>query len=456
MQYEAPPEISSPFCRIKVESSSDNRIYGLNPGNFTITQIVINSPIANDFWAVGANRQISWSTAGFTENVNILLSTDGGNSFPTILASDVVNDGNEFVPIPDLQSSSCRIKIESTTNPSLYGISNGDFNIEQPFVKVKFPNGGEKLQIGTIINIKWEQSKTIAATEVFLSTNGGNTYTFLETVFTDSLSWNVQSVLSDNCKIALIGMATSTPTMVDVNDQSDSVFSIVSNSQISTKLFIEGSFANDSMSTYLNIHGYLTVNQPFNTIPWNYSGTESVASIPDNVVDWILLELRSNPNTIISRRAAFLKNDGTVVDMNGTSPVSFTGLNAGNYYLVVKHRNSIETWSATLQTFGTSTLGYDFTTSATQAYGSNMILKGTKWCIYSGDVNQDGQVSFTDLIAVDNDNSHYVNGNSLTDLNGDGQVTFSDLIIVDNNNLHYVSKVVPPGSTASKNVTNGL
>jgi hypothetical protein len=266
----------------------------------------------------------------------------------------------------------------------------------------------------------------------------------------------VQSVLSDNCKIALIGMATSTPTMVDVNDQSDSVFSIVSNSQISTKLFIEGSFANDSMSTYLNIHGYLTVNQPFNTIPWNYSGTESVASIPDNVVDWILLELRSNPNTIISRRAAFLKNDGTVVDMNGTSPVSFTGLNAGNYYLVVKHRNSIETWSATLQTFGTSTLGYDFTTSATQAYGSNMILKGTKWCIYSGDVNQDGQVSFTDLIAVDNDNSHYVNGNSLTDLNGDGQVTFSDLIIVDNNNLHYVSKVVPPGSTASKNVTNGL
>ncbi|MBL8008845.1 MAG: hypothetical protein JNJ56_15090, partial [Ignavibacteria bacterium] len=78
---------------------------------------------------------------------------------------------------------------------------------------------------------------------------------------------------------------------------------------------------------------------------------------------------------------------------------------SGNYYIVVKHRNSIETWSnvVALVRGDGSVYYYDFTTAACQAFGCNQILKGTKYCIYSGDSNQDGIVDASDLSAVEND-----------------------------------------------------
>jgi hypothetical protein len=81
-------------------------------------------------------------------------------------------------------------------------------------------------------------------------------------------------------------------------------------------------------------------------------------------------------------------------------------------------------------------------------------LKRGKYCIYSGDVNQDGLVDLSDLIAIDNDNANYVTGFAVTDINGDGLVDLSDLIIADNNNMNYVSKLVPPGIAATKNIKN--
>ena len=36
----------------------------------------------------------------------------------------------------------------------------------------------------------------------------------------------------------------------------------------------------------------IPLTQPYNGAPWNYTGTESVATIPAGVVDWVLPELR--------------------------------------------------------------------------------------------------------------------------------------------------------------------
>jgi mannose-1-phosphate guanylyltransferase len=83
------------------------------------------------------------------------------------------------------------------------------------------------------------------------------------------------------------------------------------------------------------------------------------------------------------------------------------------------------------------------TSAKSQAYGSNLVLKGSKWCIFSGDVNHDGLVDLSDLIIVDNGNLNYASGYIAADINGDGIVDLSDLIIVDNNNSIYVSKSAP-------------
>jgi hypothetical protein len=123
----------------------------------------------------------------------------------------------------------------------------------------------------------------------------------------------------------------------------------------------------------------------------------------------------------------------------------------GTYYLVIRHRNSIETWSTTGGLlFNQSNTAYNFTADSSRAYGLNMIKKGTKWCIFSGDVNQDGAVDALDMIAIDNDVSNFVSGYVVTDINGDQSVDALDMIICDNNNANFVSAVKPPGAMTIK------
>src|ERR1039457_4231244 len=88
-------------------------------------------------------------------------------------------------------------------------------------------------------------------------------------------------------------------------------------------------------------------------------------------------------------------------------------------------------------------LSYNFTNAATQAYGSNMGLKDGKYCIYSGDVNQDGIIDSGDLRLIDNDYSSYLTGYLVTDLNGDNIVDSGDLAIADNNYSGYITSIVP-------------
>jgi hypothetical protein len=103
-----------------------------------------------------------------------------------------------------------------------------------------------------------------------------------------------------------------------------------------------------------------------------------------------------------------------------------------------------------------SASSFDFTISKSQAYGNNLLLKGSKYCIYSGDVTHDGTVDLSDLISVDNDNTNFVTGYTNSDLNGDGTVDLSDLIITDNNNALFVSRIVPSGVPPKKKIGKPL
>ena len=141
---------------------------------------------------------------------------------------------------------------------------------------------------------------------------------------------------------------------------------------------------------------------------------------------------------------ALVDQNKGLLSASGTGTFTFnSAVNGSNYYIAVKHRNSIETWSASAQSFTSNALSYNFTTAATQAYGSNLVLKSGKYCIYSGDVNQDGLIDLSDLIAIDNDNANHITGYTNTDINGDSKVDQSDLNIAGNNNTNYFSKSVP-------------
>ena len=138
------------------------------------------------------------------------------------------------------------------------------------------------------------------------------------------------------------------------------------------------------------------------------------------------------------------KDDTVVLGSAGIGEANFySAAEATNYYIAVKHRNAVETWSATTQSFSSGVMNYNFTTSQTQAFGSNMISKGSSWCFYSGDVNQDDVIDLTDVSTVDIDNLNFVSGYVVTDVNGDLLVDLSDLSLVDINNLNFVGAVIP-------------
>ena len=131
----------------------------------------------------------------------------------------------------------------------------------------------------------------------------------------------------------------------------------------------------------------------------------------------------------------------------GRSYPTFTSAVIGtSYFIVVKFRNAIETWSAIPMPIPESgSLNYNFSDNQSEAYGNNLIQVGSVWCIYSGDVNQDGQVTSDHFTGVDNDNSNF-DYHIANDINGDGQITSDDFTCIDNNNTNFVSRQVPPGA----------
>jgi hypothetical protein len=130
-------------------------------------------------------------------------------------------------------------------------------------------------------------------------------------------------------------------------------------------------------------------------------------------------------------------------DLNQDGSCTITVPRAGFYYLAIRHRNSIETWSAAPVSLLTDNSSYDFSTAASRAYGNNLKEISGKWVIYGGDVNQDKLIDLSDMIDVDNDVSTFVTGYVVTDVNGDGIVDSNDMQLVKQNSDLFISSAFP-------------
>ncbi len=162
-----------------------------------------------------------------------------------------------------------------------------------------------------------------------------------------------------------------------------------------------------------------------------------------NHVDSVIVELHNGtfPFALAYSYKGIMNSNGNI---NCTFPGYALG---GNYYIVLKHRNSIETWSATAAYIGNFT-SYNFSSAAFLAYGSNMkqidSSPDIKWAIYSGDMNQDGYIDGFDYPAFDTDSQNNVSGVYVaTDLNGDGYVDGFDYPLFDANSQNTVSIIKP-------------
>jgi len=155
----------------------------------------------------------------------------------------------------------------------------------------------------------------------------------------------------------------------------------------------------------------------------------------------VILRDTVSPYENIDSSIAYMETDGSATCM-------FTNAqNNKRYYIQIKHRNSLETWSkAGGEIFNSMVLNFSFKTSASQAFGSNMISVNdfpVRYAVYSGDVNQDGNIDLTDIVLIQNSASVFNTGYVNSDLNGDLITDLSDILIALNNAAGFIVKVVP-------------
>ncbi len=160
-QWEAVPNVARSLTfRLTVRdnvagggnNNSDDTVITVNG---TAGPFILNVPNTNVTWNAGTTQTVTWNVAGTTgngvnaSNVDIFLSTDGGDTYPISLAFGVPNDGSHDIVVPNNQGSQNRIMVKGS-NHVFFDISNTDFTIAgQVVCNATVPTGLSASSIGT-------------------------------------------------------------------------------------------------------------------------------------------------------------------------------------------------------------------------------------------------------------------------------------------------------------------
>ena len=265
---------------------------------------------------------------------------------------------------------------------------------------------------------------------IYKDVNKTNSITvFQNSSLTLTASWNgtYNWITNGNATTKSIAVATATTGTFNyqVKDEYNCITDVFNvtilpeTTNLTTKLYLEGYY--DTVS-----HGMRPV-----------SANQGIG-VSTTDVDYITVELHdATTYALVAATTAMIKTDGTAV-------CQFPGVINGSFYIAIKHRNAIQTWSATPIIVSQETPTYDFTTAVTKAYGDNMLeVELGVWAFYTGDIDQDEAVDPSDYSLWEFDAFNFEFGNFGTDLNGDGAVDPSDYSIWEKNANNFVFVFYP-------------
>ena len=173
-----------------------------------------------------------------------------------------------------------------------------------------------------------------------------------------------------------------------------------------------------------------------------YRATPSSNVIRDTIK--MYLKRTDFPNVTVDSASMFIQD-------YGCESATFSKALNGNYHLVFKHRNSIETWTNAGNPNYTrgSAFSYDLISNNTVVYGNNQIIVDNTYNYfgnYGGDIDQNGFVDLSDVTAVNNDANVFATGYIVSDVTGNDLTDLEDLLITYNNSSAFVQKEAPPGA----------
>ena len=132
-----------------------------------------------------------------------------------------------------------------------------------------------------------------------------------------------------------------------------------------------------------------------------------------------------------------------ILNTIGTASLPIPGNFNGNYYITIRHRNSIETTTSSLVSFANPIIDYAFDLPARVFGGNLQLMNDGQYVIYTGDIDQNNTIDIGDLTPVDNDLSTFVKGYVVTDVNGDGTIDIGDFTFIDNNMFNFIGAALP-------------
>ena len=145
-------------------NNSDDMIVTVNAtaGPFSVT-----APNTAVSWVGGSSQTVTWAVAGTTANgvnaanVDILLSTDGGNTYPTTILAATPNDGTQAITVPNIAGTQNRIMVKGS-NHIFFDISNANFTITGGGPDTQAPTAPTNLAASgttsTSTNLTWTAS----------------------------------------------------------------------------------------------------------------------------------------------------------------------------------------------------------------------------------------------------------------------------------------------------------
>lgn len=183
-----------------------------------------------------------------------------------------------------------------------------------------------------------------------------------------------------------------------------SIVEVASGIPFEAKVLLEGPYqSNGLMSTSLT--DFIPFEQPYNVPPYNYEGTETLFNVPQNAVDWVLVEIRdgspsltAQTTTVLETKAGLLLDSGFIVNTDGVSPLTFEEVTEGDsYHICIRHRNHLDILSSEA-ILADELIEYDFTLDSGKAFGSEQTkpLGDGFYGMHSGDYTKEGVIQTTD------------------------------------------------------------
>jgi hypothetical protein len=221
--------------------------------------------------------------------------------------------------------------------------------------------------------------------------------------------------------------------------------------RLAVKVFLQGPYnpSTGLMDNHYGEYSQLPTAQPYTALGFSHAGTETTTNAVlantfgvNSVVDWILLELRNpnNPAIILHSRAALLQRDGDVVDMDGSSAVSFPNATDGNYYIVVRHRNHLGFRTTATHSLSNATATFNFSNQSVPLFGVlpvSPVFSETIFAMIAADANHDGSIDSVDSQSWETFNGIFAQYQRLEDYNLDGSVDAADSARWELNNGMY-------------------